>query len=127
MAGPQVAGILATVLEDHPTLSPMQAKLLLFENCVVGAISATNDSLFTGGGSYNDTRLYSLSGGNNYTLLKYPAKRIVPNLQSGENFAKYLSACYVKVGQVDLKSVTYGSNLGYMNTSNDLTISTTCG
>jgi len=125
MAGPQVAGILATLLEDRPTLTPLSAKSLLIQNCIVGAISG-HDDIYTGGGLYNNTRMYTLSGGGNLTLSKYPANYIVVDSANQSNFAKYLGNCYAKNIQVALSGITYNSSLYYMNNSTDLAFGSTC-
>lgn len=124
MAGPQVAGVLATMLQDYPDLTPIQAKLMLMQNCIIGAISG-NDGLYTGGTSYYyNTRLYSLSGGANLTLAKYPAKYIVAEPRS-ELFARYMGKCYRRVEQVELGNFTY-SNLFFMNSSSDMSFGSSC-
>jgi len=126
MAGPQVAGILATLLQDRPTLSPLSAKLLLMQNCLIGAISG-NDSFYSGTDTrFNNTRSYTLSGGANLTISKYPANYIVVDSANQLNFAKYLNNCYTKVTQVPLSGFTYNSNLYYMNNSDDLAFGNTC-
>lgn len=125
MAGPQVAGVLATILDDLPQLTPLQAKSWLLQNCVIDAISATNDSLYMGGGYYDNTRLYTLSGGANKTLLKYPAKKIVVGLNNNE-FANYMTYCYKKSDSVNLDNLTFNSSLSYMNDSEDLIFGPSC-
>jgi subtilisin family serine protease len=124
MACPQVAGVLATMLQDYPNLTPLQAKIMLMQNCIVGAISG-NDGLYTGSTTYyQNTRLYSLSGGQNLTLLKYPAKYIVAEPR-GEQYARFMGKCYKRVEQVGLGEFSY-SNLFFMNSSSDMSFGSSC-
>lgn len=61
MAAPQVAGMLACILEAYPTMTPAQAKSWLINNSVSGLLYDTGTAT-----SYNTS--YSLVGGNNRYL-----------------------------------------------------------
>jgi subtilisin family serine protease len=72
MAGPQVAGILATMLQDMPHITPLSAKQRLLDFSYLGSISATNSVV-----AYYGTNAYALSGGTNAVVSQYPPKQII--------------------------------------------------
>lgn len=121
MAGPQVVGVLATILEKYPNLTPLSAKNLLLQNSIVGAISS-NDNFYS-----NSLQYYSLCGGNNLTLSQYPATYIAvparPYSYSNWQSVNYNDNCYYKLSDISLNGLNFISNLMYMNSSSDLSYS----
>jgi subtilisin family serine protease len=123
MAGPQVAGVLACMLDDYPNLSPMEAKIKLLNNCIIGTISSS-DTFIPKSGTYLNVLTYSLCGGSNFTLNQYPSKFIAVRSR-GENFCNFNKSCYSKVEQINLSNISY-SNLTYTNSSSNMSFGASC-
>ena len=124
MASPQVCGVLATILEDQPNLSPQEAKNLLRSMSVVDAISSSeNHRASNTSGTY---KLFSLEGSKNLTLTQYPPEQIIiqyPSVQGqpevGLFYARFGMNCYIKTNEVfDLNRMRFSTNQ-FMNSASN--------
>jgi len=122
MASPQVCGVLATILEDHPNLSPQEAKNFLRSMAIVDSISASENHIL-----FNSTgvlKLHSLEGSKNLTLNQYPPEQIIIRYPSiigqpglNPNFAKFATNCYIKTNEsFNLNNMRYSTNQ-FMNSA----------
>ena len=99
MAAPSVAGVLCTMLDDMPGLTPLQAKMALMQNAITGAVSSMP-------GTYDMYDYGYAYGGNPLTLSQYPAS-IVATLPSSTNFLKHFNKCYTKVSNIQAHASFY--------------------
>lgn len=138
MACPNVAGLLCTVLEKFPNLTPQQAKNFIMQCANVGTLSSYPFPFNVDGfsGYYLDTRNndpWVDTAATNLEVSKFPPTTIA-TVSSSELFAKYLSHCYTRVDTVPLTqggfyylNSTYNSNTSYyINSSTDLRFSSNC-
>jgi subtilisin family serine protease len=68
MSGPQVAGMIATILEKYPKMTPLEIKNLLQANAILGSIE--DDKNLYSGYTY-----YDLASGVNMFLYQFPGKQ----------------------------------------------------
>jgi subtilisin family serine protease len=125
MATPNVAGILATMLDDYPNLTPLQAKQLLLNNAIYGAVSSVAITYLNLYGTNRAT------GGNPLTLSQYPAT-VVATKGSSRNVLKFFNRCYNRVDSLSATSSFYaisGFNNGtvfWMNTADNMQFLNSC-
>lgn len=125
MASPQVCGVLATILEDHPNLSPQEAKNLIRSMSVVDAISSSeNHRASNTAGTY---KLFSLEGSRNLTLTQYPPEQIIIQYPSyttqpslTPNFARFGLNCYTRTANTfNLANMRFSTNQ-FMNSAGNI-------
>lgn len=126
MATPNVAGVLCTMLDDMPGLTPLQAKMALMQNAITGAVSSKS------GDYYYDMYDYGYAyGGNPLTLSQYPAS-IVATLPSDANFLKHFDQCYSRVSNIQAHASFYALSgipvvtSVYMNSAADMQFVGSC-
>ena len=116
MAGPQVAGILATMLQDMPHITALSAKQRLIDFSYLGSISASNQLV-----PYYGTNAYALSGGTNAVISQYPPKKIIVPANNFNNLAfnglNYANSTNV----VGLSNIILDSTVTAVNSSRDMT------
>jgi subtilisin family serine protease len=118
MAGPQVAGILATMLQDMPHITPLSAKQRLIDFSYLGSISGS-DILQP----YYDTNAYSLSGGTNAVVSQYPPKKIIVP-QTAFNFLTFNGLNYSNsTATVRLSNIILDSTVTAVNSSGNMVYS----
>lgn len=116
MAGPQVAGILATMLQDMPHITPLSAKQRLLDFSYLGSISATNSVV-----AYYGTNAYALSGGANAVVSQYPPKKIIVP-QTAFNFLAFNGLNYGNsTATVNLSNIILDSTVTAVNSSGNMT------
>jgi len=118
MAGPQVAGILATMLQDMPHITPLSAKQRLIDFSYLGSISGS-DILQP----YYDTNAYSLSGGANAVISQYPPNKIIVP-QTAFNFLTFNGLNYSNsTATVRLSNIILDSTVTAVNSSGNMSYS----
>ena len=124
MATPNVAGVLCTMLDDMPGLTPLQAKMALMQNAITGAVSSMP-------GTYDMYDYGYEYGGNPLTLSQYPAS-IVATRPSDANFLKHFAKCYTKVSNIRANDSFYALSgipvvtSVYMNSAADMQFVSNC-
>jgi len=118
MAGPQVAGILATMLQDMPYITPLSAKQRLIDFSYLGSISATNSFV-----AYRGTNSYALSGGANAVVSQYPPKQIIVP-QTAFNSLAFNGLNYGNsTATVNLSNIILDSTVTAVNSSSNMVYS----
>ena len=118
MAGPQVAGILATMLQDMPQITALSAKQRLIDFSYLGSISASNQLV-----PYYGTNAYALSGGTNAVVSQYPTKKIIVP-QTAFNFLAFNGLNYSNsTTEVGLRNIIFDSTVTAVNSSSNMTYS----
>jgi len=118
MAGPQVAGILATMLQDMPHITPLSAKQRLLDFSYLGSISASNILV-----PYYGTNAYALSGGTNAVVSQYPPKQIIVP-QTAFNSLTFNGLNYSNsTAIVNLSNVILDSTVTAVNSSGNMSYS----
>jgi hypothetical protein len=115
MACPQVAGVLACMLDDMPGITPLSAKQKIAAFSFNGTISGHNNMI------PNSNTLYSLSGGRNLVISQYPPKKIVTTVAAAANL-KYEGLNYTNSNVVlSLSNIVFDSTVAAMNSAVDMT------
>jgi len=120
MAGPQVAGILATMLQDMPQITALSAKQRLIDFSYLGSISASNMLV-----PFYGTNAYALSGGTNAVVSQYPPKKIIVP-QTAFNSLTFNGLNYSNsTAIVNLSNVILDSTVTAVNSSGNMVYSNT--
>ena len=118
MAGPQVAGILATMLQDMPHITALSAKQRLIDFSYLGSISASNNLV-----PYYGTNAYALSGGTNAVVSQYPPKKIIVPANNF-NYLAFNGLNYANsTNVVGLSNIILDSTVTAVNSSSNMTYS----
>jgi len=132
MAGPNIAGILCTILERFPHFTPQQAKNFLMQCASINTLSSSG---LAGNYGLGDPSINNPSRPptTNLTVSKFPATSIATTTAT-ELFAQYLSHCYINTSTIPLSTnniffsrVPYRySTQFYLNSSTDLQFLSAC-
>lgn len=111
MAGPQVAGILATYLQYNSAATPLEAKNYLLKNTFVDGIY------------YNPSLPgYSIGNSNNLTLMQFPQRLVY--YRESSNCIKYNDICYTNTG---LSAFNYADkNTSFPVSAENINICSSC-
>jgi len=123
MATPNVAGVLATMLDENPGLTPLQAKQKLLTYAIVNAVSSNS--------FYNIYGFGQKAGGNPLTLSQYPAT-FVATTSSSEPILKYTGRCYNKITNINPSGSFYflsgynNDSVFFMNSATEMVFTNAC-
>lgn len=125
MACPNVAGVLCTMLDEHPSLTPLQAKQKLLENAIHNAV------LSYGSGDESYLVYGAFAGGSPLTLSQYPAT-FVATTSSSSAILRTNERCYNRVRFFNPDTSFYTTSglkngtVFFMNSATDMVFLSAC-